>query len=191
MAQMTTRQRRRIIPWYLAHGKHVPATAAQFGVSPATVYRWLAQYAAHPDQPLRAKSRKPHHTRLPAWTPAEVLALCGLLCHHPQWGRGRLTVALRARHGSTHSASSVGRMLQLLRRRCPVCLEHDGRYNPLTHALKQDLASLGLPPTLPGKLRRLLTPDREKAAVLRAAEAFLGEEVDEHEPPTPSAQPPA
>ena len=179
MAQMTTRQRRQIVAWCLAHNKDVTATCAQFGVSQATLYRWLAQYAAHPDKPLRAKSRKPHHTRLPSWTPAEILAFCGLLCQHPSWGRGRLTIALRAQHGMRHSEASVGRMLKLLRHHCPVCHSKDGRHDRLMHAFSQDLAALGFPPTLPGKLRRLLTPDREKAAVLREAEALLRGKLEE------------
>ena len=39
--QLTTRQRRQMIHWHVAHGANIPATCAQFGVSRATLYRWL------------------------------------------------------------------------------------------------------------------------------------------------------
>jgi transposase len=175
MQQLNARQRRQMMKWHQSHGANVPATCAQFGVSRATLYRWLAHHAAHPGEPLRAQSRRPHTKRAPTWSREAFTRLCDLTMAHPTWGRGRLTAALAAQTASALSPATVGRMLARMRRRCPICYLREGRHDPLTHALDQDLTRLGVSmplrpaPPDPEKTAR----HRETAAIVREAQALI------------------
>jgi hypothetical protein len=164
---MTARQRRQMLRWHQAHGGDIPATCAQFGVSRATLYRWLGRDAADPQHPLRAQSRRPHTSRGPAWSPDEVLRLCDLTMQHPTWGRGRLTVALAAQTAARRAPATVGRMLAKIRARCPFCRGREGRHDPGAHALHTDFMQLGV-----AKPLRLLPSDPEKAALIREAQTL-------------------
>ena len=170
MPQLTARKRRQMIQWHVAHGASIPATCAQFGVSRATLYRWLARYAAEPQKPLRARSRRPHTPRSSSWSRAETVMLCALLMAQPTWGRGRLTVALAAQTATVRSPATMGRRLAWIRRRCPICAGREGRHDPLVHALDQDLTHLGVPMPL-----RPSPPDPEKTALRREQAAILRE----------------
>ena len=121
MPQPTSQQRRRCIRWYFAHSKDVPATCAQFGISRATLYRWLAQYAAAPEKPLRAQSRRPHRTRQPTWTLGDLCLLSDLVLDHPQATRRQLQRRFAALTGVHCSETTVGRMLRVIAQRCPRC----------------------------------------------------------------------
>jgi transposase len=175
MQQLNAQQRRQMIKWHRTHGASVPATCAQFGVSRATLYRWLAHDAAYPGEPLRAQSRRPHTKRAPTWSRKAFTRLCNLAMAHPTWGRGRLTAALAAQTASALSPATVGRMLARMRRRCPICHLREGRHDPLLHALDQDLTRLGVsaplapPPPDPEKTAR----HRETAAIVREAQALI------------------
>ena len=160
MPQPTTRQRRQWIDWYFAHGEDGSATCAHWGIHRSTLSRWLTRYAAQPTKPLRAQSRRPHTTRQSTWSSEELLCVCALLDTHPTWGRGRVTVALRARTGTRRSEATVGRLLAHVRERCPVCDGRDGRHNPAMRAFRSDLAQVGGPaPTMP-RARRARDPRR-------------------------------
>jgi len=128
MRQLNARQRRQMIDWHFAHGESIPATCAQFGVSRATLYRWLARHAAAPQQPLRTQSRRPHTTRGPAWSDEEVEMLLELMMGHPTWGRGRLTAALAAQIATPPSPATVGRMLAWIRAWLQNWYGRDGRH---------------------------------------------------------------
>src|SRR5262245_4328442 len=175
MGPMHTRQRRQVVKWYMAHDKNIAATCARFGVSRATLYRWLAHQAAYPREPIRAQPRRPHTTRGPAWSRAEFAMLCALTMAHPTWGRGRLTAALTAQTGTPHSPATVGRRLAWMRARCPICGERDGRHTPGLHVLDKDLVQAGvakpLVPPPPDPEQRALR--REQAAIVRAARALV------------------
>ena len=177
MPQMTARQRRQMIQAHLAHGASLAATGAQWGVSRATFYRWLARYRAAPQTPLRARSRRPQTPRRPAWSPDELMRLCELTVEKPRWGRGRLTLALAAQTEVPRSPATVGRMLALLRAQCPLCLEREGYHFRFLHTAFQELRRVGM--TLPAWLPRaepLLEQDalrREQEAILAEAQALL------------------
>jgi hypothetical protein len=174
MAQVNARQRQQMIDWHVAHDASMPATCAQFGVSRATLSRWLARHAAHPQQPLHAQSRRPQTTRGPAWSREEVVRLCDLTMAHPSWGRGRLMAALTAPTATPPSPATVGRMLAWIRARCPICKGRDGRHEPAMHALEQDLTHLGAPMPLrsPRCDPEKTALRREQAAIVRAAQAL-------------------
>ena len=177
MPQMTARQRRQMIQRHLAQGESIRATCAQYGVSRATFYRWLARYTAHPQQPLRARSRRPQTLRRPAWSQEELLRLGELTVAHPRWGRGRLTAALAAQTDVLRSPATVGRMLATIRQQCPLCLERGGYHYRFVHATILDLRRVGLslPPRLPlGDV--VLEQDalrREQEAIIEEAQALL------------------
>ena len=170
MSQMNTRQRRQVVKWCVAHDKNIAATCARFGVSRATLYRWLAHQAVYPGEPIRAQSRRPHTTRGPAWSRAEFAMLCDLTMAHPTWGRGRLTAALTAQTRTPRSPATVGRMLARMRARCPICSERDGRHHPGLHALDETLVQAGVSMPL-----HPLPLDPEKRALRRAQAAILRE----------------
>jgi len=121
MPQLTPQQRRRCIRWYFAHGKDVPATCAQCGISRATLYRWLAQYAAAPEKPLRPRSRRPHRTRQPSWTMGDLGLLSDLVLDDPHATRRQLHQMLAEATGVQRSEATVGRMLHAIAQRCPRC----------------------------------------------------------------------
>jgi len=121
MPQMTTRQRRQVVTWCLAHGKDVAATCARFGVSQATVYRWLARYAAHPAKPLRMKSRRPAQTRQPSWTHDTLCQLSDLVVFYPRATRRQWQHLLTNETGFQGSEGTLGKMWRVIARGCPVC----------------------------------------------------------------------
>ena len=175
MAQMHTRQRRQVVKWCVAHDKNIAATCARFGISRATLYRWLAHQAASPGEPLCAQSRRPHTTRGPAWSRAAFAKLCDLTMAHPPWGRGRLRAALVEQTGISRSPATVGRMLAEMRAQCPLCGERDGYHRLALHVQDKELVQAGV--SLP---LRPLPPDpektalrREKAAIMREAQALV------------------
>src|SRR5215831_11166581 len=145
MQQLNAQQRRHMLNWHVAHGASMPATCAQFGVSRATLYRWLARHAANPHKPLRAQSRQPHTRRGVAWAPEVVVRLCALTMAQPTWGRGRLTAALAAQTATPPLPATVGRMLAWIRTRCPMCGGRGGCHDPAWHALGKDFTQLGAP----------------------------------------------
>jgi transposase len=171
---MNARKRRQMLQWYMAHGESIPATCAQFGVSRATLYRWLARAAAAPQKPLRAQSRRPHTTHGPAWSREEVVMLCELTMAHPTWGRGRLTTALAAQTARPRSPATVGRMLAKIRARCPLCQGREGRHEPSAHALMRTFADAGIlmPLRLAARDPEKAALRRDKAAIVRAAQAL-------------------
>ena len=170
MKQLTARQRRHMVEWHWAHGASIPATCAQFGVSRATLYRWLAHHAADPQKPLRSQSRRLHIRRGPAWEREEVVKLCDLMIAHPTWGRGRLTVALAAPTTTSRSPATVGRMLARIRARCPICGGREGCHDRFAHALDRDLTHVGVSMPL-----RPAPPDPEKTALRRDKAAAVRE----------------
>lgn len=171
MGQPTSAIRRAWLTWHFAHGENVTQTARHFGISRATLYRWLTRYdPARPDKPLRSRSRRPHHFQGHHWTDEEFIALSHLAAYNPRWGRGRLRLALGEKIGDMRSEATIGRMLQLIARRCPACKATDHRHSVSAHLLAQDLASWGHVPPIPRYSRRQPTVDPEVAAVIREAQ---------------------
>ena len=73
------------------------ALCRQFGIAPATAYKWLHRYRIAGDAGLADRSRRPHHS--PARTPPAIeAAVLRLRAQHPTWGARKLRVLL-AREG--------------------------------------------------------------------------------------------
>lgn len=90
--------------------------AHTFQISRATLYRWRQAFDPTDPGSLRERSRRPHRLRPPQWPASVVRAVRRLREQYPRWGRAKLTVLLQ-REGLATSASTVGRILQDLRRR--------------------------------------------------------------------------
>ena len=100
----------------------VPAAVVVFGVSRATVYRWLRRYEPQRLRSLEDRSRRPRTVRRATWTVAQVEAVLALRTRYPRMGKTKLAVLLAARAEAEGgplclSPSMVGRILASLRRR--------------------------------------------------------------------------
>jgi putative transposase len=87
-----------------------------FGMSRATLYRWLRRFDPHDLTSLREGSRRPRRVRRPVWSYELVMAVKQVRQQYPRWGKDKLVVLLRAQ-GYMTSASTVGRVLRYLKRR--------------------------------------------------------------------------
>jgi putative transposase len=87
-----------------------------FGMSRATLYRWVKRFNPHDLSSLREKSRRPRRVRRPIWSSELVMAVKHLREQYPRWGKDKLVVLLREQ-GYVTSASTVGRVLGYLKRR--------------------------------------------------------------------------
>src|SRR4030043_1238760 len=87
-----------------------------FGVSRATLYRWLKRFDPHDLTSLREGSRRPRRVRRPVWSYELVMAVKQVRKQYPRWGKDKLVVLLREQ-GYMTSASTVGRVLRYLKRR--------------------------------------------------------------------------
>jgi len=100
----------------------VAEAVVAFGVSRATVYRWVRRYDPQRLVSLEDRSRRPRTVRKRTWTPAQAEAVLALRTRHPRMGKVKLAVLLAARPDAAGgplalSASMVGRILTSLRRR--------------------------------------------------------------------------
>ena len=121
---------------------NVSATCRRFGISRVTFYKWLKRYdAERPSRPLTSRSRRRRTKPSASWTSDDLNILAELDNQTgARLGAGRL--ALRLQKGEMLSRqcsrATVGRMLAMIRKRCPMCGIVDGHNQPL-HALKRDL----------------------------------------------------
>jgi putative transposase len=105
-----------MIDWHRTHGENVSRTARHFGFSRPTVYRWLARFEPRRLERLENASSRPHRLRRRTWTVGQVELVRRLRLWYPAWGKDKLAVLAR-RAGVIVSASRVGRILSVLRRR--------------------------------------------------------------------------
>jgi putative transposase len=87
-----------------------------FGMSRATLYRWLQRFDPQDLTSLREESRRPRRVRRPVWSYELVMAVKQVREQYPRWGKDKLVVLLREQ-GYMTSASTVGRVLRYLKRR--------------------------------------------------------------------------
>jgi transposase len=137
--------RRRWLSWHAAHGRNVAATCRRFGISRSTLYRWLQREREEQLlNQMRSRKRAPLRDRPRSGRPrrhdhaALLIALARLELVHPRWGRSRMHAAL-VKAGWQGSAATVGRLLRVIRVRCPECGGSEGRHEPSLHALRADV----------------------------------------------------
>jgi len=87
-----------------------------FGISRATLYRWIDRYNPKDMNSLKEKSRRPHHVRKHKWPWELVRAVKDLRIQYPRWGKDKLVILLK-QEGWGASVSTVGRILIDLKKR--------------------------------------------------------------------------
>ncbi len=110
------RRRLKWMDYYQSHGHNARLTCRHFDISPQTFYRWLGRYNPRDLATLEERSRRPHRTRRPTWSPELAQAVQQMREQFPRWGKDKLAPLLR-KEGWECSASMVGRILTRLRER--------------------------------------------------------------------------
>jgi len=87
-----------------------------FGISRATLYRWLKRFDPKGLISLREQSRRPRRVRRPLWSRQLVRAVKELREEYPRWGKDKLVVLVRG-WGHEASTSTVGRILRDLKQK--------------------------------------------------------------------------
>jgi len=87
-----------------------------FGISRATMYRWLQRFDPRDLTSLREESRRPQRVRRPLWSRELVRAIKELREEYPRWGKDKIVVLVRGQ-GHEASTSTVGRILRHLGQR--------------------------------------------------------------------------
>ena len=131
-----------------------------FGMSRATLYRWLQRFDPHDLTSLREGSRRPRRVRRPVWSYELVMAVKEIREQYPRWGKDKLVVLLREQ-GYLTSASTVGRLLRYLKRR-GVLVEPVRRVISATRRLRRPYAirkPKEYKPLIPGDLVEVDTLD--------------------------------
>jgi putative transposase len=105
------KQRLKVWDWYRAHEKNASLAARHFGIGRATLYRWLARYAARGPVGLNEESRKPRRLRRPTTPWSVTTRIVTIRRQYPAWSKHKIRVLL-AREGISVSASTVGRVLK-------------------------------------------------------------------------------
>jgi len=113
-----SREAKKRLRWFDHYRKYGNArlTCRYFGISPQTFYRWKRRFDLYDLTTLEDMSRRPHQVRKPK-TPAEVVErILRLREQYPRWGKDKLVILLR-REGVELSASSVGRVINRLKKK--------------------------------------------------------------------------
>jgi putative transposase len=87
-----------------------------FGVSRATLYRWVKRFDPKDLTSLKEQSRRPRRVRKPLWSRELVQAVKELRGEYPRWGKDKLGVLVWDQ-GHEGSVSTVGRILKQLKQR--------------------------------------------------------------------------
>lgn len=113
-----SKEAKKRLKWMDHYHKHGNArlTCRYFGISPQTFYRWKSRFDPFDLTTLEDESRRPHKVRKPE-TPKEIeKRIRQLREQYPRWGKDKLAVLL-AREGIETSASTVGRVINRLKKR--------------------------------------------------------------------------
>lgn len=112
-----SRTAKRRLKWFdYAKSHNVSATCRHFGIARSTYYEWKKRYRPDDLTTLEDRSSRPRRCRGRQWTAAEVEAVRRIREAHPRWGKAKIAILL-ARDGVRLSASTVGRILTLLKAR--------------------------------------------------------------------------
>lgn len=87
-----------------------------FGISRATLYRWIQRFDPKDLSSLKERSRRPRRLRKPTWSHDLIMEAKALRRQYPRWGKEKLTALLGAR-GRDASVSTMGRILKYLKKR--------------------------------------------------------------------------
>lgn len=87
-----------------------------FGISRATLYRWIQRFDPKDLTSLKERSRRPRRLRKPTWSHDLIMEVKALRRQYPRWGKEKLAALLAAR-GRDASVSTVGRILKYLKKR--------------------------------------------------------------------------
>lgn len=87
-----------------------------FGISRATLYRWIKRFDPRDLTSLKERSRRPRRLRRPTWSHELIMEVRALRRQYPRWGKEKLS-ALLVPLGRDVSISTVGRILKYLKRR--------------------------------------------------------------------------
>jgi transposase len=96
--------------------RDVKLVCQTFGISRATLYRWLRRFDPRDLISLREQSRRPRKVRKPLWSRELVRAVKELREEYPRWGKDKIVVLVRDQ-GHEASTSTVGRILKHLKQR--------------------------------------------------------------------------
>lgn len=107
--------RLRVITLWLRTGD-TELACETFGISRATLYRWVHRYDREDMSSLKDKSRRPHRVRKPQWPRELVQAVRNLRTKYPRWGKDKLAILLQ-QEGWGISVSTAGRILADLKNR--------------------------------------------------------------------------
>ena len=103
--------RLRWIDHYRRHG-NARLTCRHFDISPTTFYRWLGRFLERGLRGLESLSRAPNRKRVSRLPWQAVDLICSIRAEHPAWSKHKIAVVLSRDHGTTISASTVGRILK-------------------------------------------------------------------------------
>ena len=184
--EYSSTERRGWFQWHRENGYNVAATCRQFGISRSTFYRWVGRYdPTRPSRPLNSRSRRPHTTRQRTWTEQDLVRISEFDVYYWYLGRRPVREALNL----PYSEATVGRMLQRVRRRCPVCGGKDSEHDMFQHTGNSDIKKAGVDfaaleeerqetATLQRqaeKLRQVRRDDPEAVSVVLQAEKLIKE----------------
>ena len=96
--------------------RDVEVVCQTFGISRATLYRWLKRFDPKDLTSLKEESRRPRRVRRPLWSQGLVRAVKELREQYPRWGKDKLAI-LVGDQGHKVSVSTVGRILNHLKQR--------------------------------------------------------------------------
>ena len=96
--------------------RDVEVVCQTFGISRATLYRWLKRFDPKDLTSLKEESRRPRRVRRPLWSQGLVRAVEELREQYPRWGKDKLAI-LVGDQGHKVSVSTVGRILNHLKQR--------------------------------------------------------------------------
>jgi putative transposase len=87
-----------------------------FGISRASLYRWLKRFDPKDLNTVKDESRRPRRVRKSLWSRELVQAVKGLRNKYPRWGKDKIVVLVREQ-GYETSVSTVGRIVKHLKQR--------------------------------------------------------------------------
>jgi transposase len=87
-----------------------------FGISRATLYRWLNSFDPKDLASLKEKSHRPKTLRKPTWSLELMMAVKRLRHLYPRWAKDKIAVLLNE-EGFEASASTVGRIIGHIKKR--------------------------------------------------------------------------